>query len=237
MEAVERGEYPSYTLYVQIMTFEQAEAVLFNPFDPTMMWPQKAFPLIEVGRLTLNRNVQNYWDETEQAVFTPANLIPGIKASPDKVLAGRMFSYQDSQIYRMGVNRMQLPINRPLNPVANYQREGRGVYVSQGAAPHYFPNSFGGPVESERAQELDPSYRACGDVERFEDKDIDFFAQPREYWRNVLDDDHKTRLIENMASSLKTVKREIQKRVIDLFVHVDEEIGNRLEDALEKESE
>lgn len=235
IEAVQRGDFPTYSLKVQIMSFEQAEALDFNPFDVTMIWPQKDFPLIEVGRLTLNRNVQNHWDETEQAVFFPGSFIPGIRPSPDKVLAARIFSYQDTQNYRMGSNRYQLPINRPLNPVANYQRDGRNVYISQGAAPHYFPNSFGGTVESERAQELDPPYKWCGDVKRHDEVEIDYFSQSREFWRNFLDDDHRSRVVNNLATSLRTVEKAIQRRAIKMFSRVDEEISEKLEAALEKD--
>lgn len=131
---------------------------------------------------------------------------------------------------------MQLPINRPLNPVANYQREGRGVFVSQGSAPNYFPNSFGGPVESVRAQDLEPSFKLCGDVKRYENKDVDNISQPKDYWNNVFDNEHKSRVITNMAASLKTVRSSIQKRTIALFSHVSKEISERLEKALERDT-
>lgn len=232
MQAIDRGDFPSYKLFIQLMTTEQSEELEFNPFDVTMIWPQDRFPSMEVGRVILNRIVQNHWDETEQVLFNPSNLVPGILPSPDKVLAGRMMSYQDAQIYRLGVNRNQLPINRPLNAVKNYQREGRGVFISQGAAPNYFPNSFGGPVESERAAELEVPFKACGQVRRAQDDIADYFTQPRQYWQHILDEDHKTRVLINMATSLKQVRRPTQERTIELFSKVDQDLSNRLRVAL-----
>ena len=139
VEAIGRGDFPSWTMWVQTMTLEQAEATPFNPFDSTKLWPEKDFPWKEVGRLTLNKVVNSHWDETEQSVFNPGTPPP------------------DAQSHRMGANRNQLPINRPLVPVANYQREGAAVFVSQ-SGPHYFPNSFGGPAEDERAESLVRGY-------------------------------------------------------------------------------
>lgn len=182
----------------------------------------------------MNRNVQSHWDETEQAVFNPGNFVPGIRPSPDKILNGRIFAYNDTQNYRMGANRNQIPINRPLNPVVNYEREGRAVYISQGAAPHYFPNSFGGPVESERANALDPPYRICGTVARYEvEEEEDHFSQPREYWRNVLDEGHRARVIENIATELRTVTKIVRKNSIKMLGNIDEEIAEMLEKALD----
>lgn len=235
VEAVERGGYPSWTMSVQIMTQEQADASKFNPFDPTKLWWVEDFPLHEIGRMTMNRNVKNHWDETEQALFNPGNFVPGIRPSPDKVLAGRILAYNDTQSYRLGVNRQQLPINRPLNPVANYQREGRGVYVSQGAAPIHFPNSFGGPVESERAAALEPSYRQCGHIRRYEDEDFDndHFVQPRQYWRNILDDGHRSRVVTSIARLLRVVTEPVRERSIKMLGNVDEDIAERLRKELE----
>lgn len=228
VKAIDRGDFPSWTMSVQVMTPDQANDTPFNPFDPTKLWPQKEFPLMEVGRLTMNRNVSSNWDETEQVAFNPGNFVPGIRASPDKVLNGRLFAYPDTQNFRVGVNRNQLPINRPLVPVANYQREGKGVYISQGAAPHYFPNSFGGPVESKRAQELEPSYRQCGTITRFEVDEDDHYTQPRELWRNGLDEGHRSRVARNIADELRVCTKGVQDRSIALFEKVDEDISDRL---------
>lgn len=220
---------------VQIITEEQAEAFKFNPFDPTKLWSQDEYPLHEIGRMTMNRNVQSHWDETEQALFSPGNFVPGIRPSPDKVLAGRILAYNDAQNFRLGANRHHLPINRPLNSVANYQGAGRAVYLSQGAAPIHFPNSFGGPVESERARELDPPYKQCGLIRRYEDDgfDNDHFTQPREFWRHVLDDDHRTRVVKSIARLLRMVSDKVRERSIKMLGNVDEEISERLRKELD----
>ena len=230
-DAITRGDYPSYTLLIQVMTLQEAKDLRYDPFDNTKVWSQKKFNPIPVGKIVLTANTANHWDESEQAAFCPVNLVPGIRPSPDKVLADRMFVYQDTQVYRLGVNHNQLPINSPICPVANYLREGRGVYVSQGSAPVYFPNSFGGPVESQRAAELEPSYRVCGEVGRYEDED-DHFWQPRDFWKNVIDAPHRRRLAANIAQSLRTASRPVQRRVIEIFSKVDPEVGLFIQQAL-----
>lgn len=234
VEAIERGEYPTWTLNIQVMTEEQSEKVDFNPFNVTKIWPKDQFPLVEVGRLLFNRNTENHFDESEQSVFNPGNFVPGIRAAEgDKNLAGRIFVYQDTQIYRAGVNRMQLPINRPLQPVANYMREGRGVYVSQGAAPVYFPNSFGGPVESVRAAELDPSYKACGLIDRYDESDEDHFAHPRLFLKS-LTPDHRDRMISVLGSSLRPIRKDIVRRVLENYRKVDQDFAEKVEEAIEQ---
>lgn len=230
---IEQGNYPSWTMYIQVMTMEQAENWRMNPFDPTKVWPHREFPLIEVGQLVLNRNPQNHFNETEQAAFSPANLVPGIRPSPDRVLAARMFSYSDSQRYRLGVNHEQLPINAPLKPAQNYLRGGLMNYVSQGAAPNYFPNSFGGPVESERARELEKSYRACGEVKRYS-VFVDNFVQPREFWTRVLDDGERRRTVVNIVSSLRFAVPQVQRRIVTYFSQVSTEMSDMIEEELRK---
>lgn len=230
---IEEGNYPSWTFYIQIMTMDEAENWRMNPFDPTKVWPHKEFPLIEVGQLVLNRNVDNHFNETEQAAFSPANLVPGIRPSPDRVLAARMFAYSDTQRYRLGVNHEQLPINAPLTAPRNYLRGGLMNYVSQGAAPNYFPNSLGGPVESERAKKLEKPYRACGEVKRHNFL-VDTFVQPREFWNRVLDDGEKRRTVMNITGTLRLALPPIQKRVVNLFSQVSQDLGDMIEEELRK---
>jgi catalase len=144
--AVAKGEFPSWDLKIQIMTFEEAEKYKYNPFDVTKVWSQKEFPLIPVGRMTLDRNPNNYFAEVEQIAFAPSHLVPGIEASPDKMLQGRLFSYADTHRHRLGPNYLQLPVNCPYRvPVKNYQRDGPMTFNdNQGGAPNYYPNSFEG---------------------------------------------------------------------------------------------
>jgi catalase len=142
-EAIERGNFPQWTMYVQIMTEAQAKMHYANPFDITKIWRHAEYPLIEVGVLELNRNPENYFTEVEQAAFTPAHVIPGIGFSPDRFLQGRLYSYGDAQRYRLGVNHNQIPVNRAKVHVNDYHRDGAmGVDSNFGGAPAYSPNSF-----------------------------------------------------------------------------------------------
>ncbi|OCT83779.1 hypothetical protein XELAEV_18021918mg, partial [Xenopus laevis] len=138
-EAIKKGDYPSWTLSIQVMTFEQAEKMSFNPFDITKVWYQSEFPLIPVGKLVLNKNPTNYFAQVEQIAFEPKNLVPGIEPSPDKILHGRIFAYSDALRYRLGVNYAQIPVNRPQGvKVANYQRDGAMAIDNQGNAVREF---------------------------------------------------------------------------------------------------
>jgi catalase len=150
MHAIERREYPSWTLKMQIMPAAAAANYRFNPFDLTKVWPYKDYPLIPIGKLVLDRNPENYFAEVEQAAFSPANFVPGIGPSPDKMLQGRLFSYADTHRYRLGANHTQLPVNRPhAAAAANYQRDGAMRFDgNQGRAKNYEPNSFGGPAQT-----------------------------------------------------------------------------------------
>ena len=144
-EAIERGDHPSWTLKMQIMPFDEAKTYRFNPFDLTKVWPHGDYPPITIGRLVLDRNPENYFAEVEQASFEPANMVPGIGPSPDRMLLGRLFSYPDTHRYRIGPNYLQLPINRPKNEVHSYNKDGAMRYQHAGSQPVYAPNSFGGP--------------------------------------------------------------------------------------------
>lgn len=142
--AIENGDFPAWKLYVQIMPLEDANTYRFDPFDVTKVWSQKDYPLIEVGRMVLNRNPENYFAEVEQATFSPGTLVPGVDVSPDKMLQGRLFAYHDAHRYRVGANHQALPINRSRNEVKNYQRDGQMRFDDNGGRSVYYePNSFG----------------------------------------------------------------------------------------------
>src|SRR6266436_1868596 len=143
-EAIKRGDCPSWTLKMQIMPFEDAKTYRFNPFDLTKVWPHADYPLIEVGRLTLDRNPTDNHSQIEQGAWSPSNLVPGIGASPDRMLLGRLFSYPDAHRARLGVNFTQIPVNAPVAPVHAYSKDGIGR-VHNVTDPVYFPNSKGGP--------------------------------------------------------------------------------------------
>src|SRR5690554_8085056 len=146
-EAIERGDFPKWTLYVQVMPEKDAEKVPYHPFDLTKVWPKKDYPLIEVGVIEMNRNPDNYFQDVEQAAFNPANVVPGISFSPDRMLQGRLFSYGDAQRYRLGVNHHQIPVNQPKGVTDgqynSFHRDGQmRVDGNHGATLHYEPNSY-----------------------------------------------------------------------------------------------
>ena len=232
--AIEKGNYPAWTFYVQIMTFAEAELHKFNPFDLTKIWPQAEFPLIPVGRVVLNRNPANYFAEVEQSAFAPSHLVPGIDASPDKMLQGRLFSYTDTHFHRLGANYRQIPINCPFRARAsNMQRDGpMTVTDNQAGAPNYHPNSFHGPVEEPKAALH--QFHAAGDVAKYNTRDEDNFTQPGIFWRNVLDEPARARLVHNISGHLKDAADFIQQRAVRNFAQVDAEFGRRLSEALEQ---
>jgi len=231
-DAIARGDYPSWTFYIQIMTFAQAETWKFNPFDITKVWPQGEFPLIRVGRFTLDRNPSNFFAEVEQVAFSPSNMPPGIEPSPDKILHGRFFSYPDTQRHRLGANHLQIPINRPTNPVTNYQRDGpMTVDGNQGGAPNYYPNTFGGPEQD--AQFVESTYRVTvPEVSRFNSADDDNFTQPQALWDNVLTQEEKEYMALNLAASMSPAEARIQNTALGNFEQVSPELAQMIRENL-----
>ncbi len=225
-EAIENREYPQWTLYVQIMPETEAENYRWNPFDLTKVWSHQDYPLIEVGILELNRNPQNYFAEVEQSAFSPANVVPGISFSPDKMLQARIFAYADAHRYRLGVNHEQIPVNKPrAAKVNNYQRDGYMVTGDNGgAAVNYEPNSFGGPVEDAAYKE--PPLKIWGDADRYDQKRgvDDDYVQPGALFR-LLSAEEQTRLINNIVESLKKVPKDIQQRMVGHFLRADKSYG------------
>ena len=154
--SIDDGEHPEWRLEVQIMPFAEAADYRFNPFDLTKVWPHSDYPPIEVGRMVLDRNPANFFAEVEQAGFSPANLVPGIGLSPDKMLMGRIFSYHDTHLHRIGANYEQLPINAPKSEVHSYNKDGHMTYRHAGAQPVYAPNSHGGPMADPALAAMSP---------------------------------------------------------------------------------
>lgn len=235
--AIGSGNYPSWEMCIQVMNFKESEKFKFNPFDVTKIWPQKDYPLIPVGKLTLNRNPNNYFAEVEQIAFAPSHLVPGIEPSPDKMLQGRLFSYPDSQRHRLGANFMQIPINCPYRvSVRNFQRDGpMTVTDNQGGAPNYYPNSFSGPIEALRASLLQPPFKVSGDVYRYDSGNEDNFSQATDFWYEVLDEEAQKRLVQNIADHLKDADEFIQERAVANFTQVNREFGKMLVVALKSE--
>jgi len=232
--AIADGNYPSWSFMVQIMSFEEAEALPFNPFDVTKVWSHADFPLLPVGKVVLNQNPRNYFAEVEQLAFCPANMPPGIEASPDKMLQGRLFSYNDTHRHRLGPNYLQIPVNCPFRSrVKNYQRDGpMCVGDNQAGAPNYFPNSFSGPRED--TQHACSSFPVLGDVRRYETGDDDNFSQVNTFWHKVLNEAERERLVSNIAGHLKDAQVFLQIRAVKNFSQVDPEYGRRVRDKLIK---
>jgi len=225
---IAKGNHPSWTMYIQVMTFAEAEAFEFNPFDLTKVWSHKEFPLIPVGKLILNRNPKNYFAEVEQIAFSPAHLVPGIEPSPDKMLQGRLFSYNDTHRHRLGANWDQIPVNCPYRAsVRNYQRDGpMNVAGNQAGAPNYFPNSFSGPNVDRRWKQ--DSFSVTGDVSRYNSADEDDFTQVGHFWRQVLSEAERERLVDNIGSHLCNAQEFLQERAIKNFGSADPEYGRRI---------
>ncbi len=232
-ELLERGEYPKWTLYVQIMPEEEAATYRWNPFDLTKVWPHGDYPLVEVGVLELNRNPANYFADVEQAAFSPANAPRGISFSPCRMLQARLFAYADAHRYRLGVNYERLPVNAPRATTAhNYQRDGMmRLDDNGGASPNYEPNSFGGPQADPAFRE--PPLKISGDADRYEQKRgvDDDYVQPGNLYR-LMPPDAQARLVENIAGSLKNTPQRIQEKMVEHFRRADPAYGDGIARAL-----
>ncbi|XP_065812627.1 catalase-like [Labrus bergylta] len=194
----------------------------------------KEYPLIPVGKQVLNRNPMNYFAEVEQLAFNPSNMPPGIEASPDKMLQGRLFSYPDTHRHRLGANNLQLPVNCPFRSrVTNYQRDGpMCMFDNQGGAPNYYPNSFSAP--DTQPQFVESKFKVSPDVSRYNSRDEDNVAQVRTFYTEVLNEEERERLCSNMAGALKGAQLFIQKRMIENLKAVHPDYGNRVQNLLNK---
>ncbi|WP_406288531.1 catalase [Embleya sp. NBC_00896] len=233
-QAIDRGVFPSWTLHVQVMPAAEAPRYRFNPFDLTKVWPHADYPLIKVGRLTLDRNPENVFADVEQAAFSPNNFVPGIGPSPDKMLQGRLFAYADAHRYRLGVNHTQLAVNAPKATTANnHGRDGAMSSNVGGRARNYEPNSFGGPLQS--GEPLFAPLVVSGHTGTHEapahPKDDDFFQAGRLY--RLMSGEERARLVENIAGSLGQVTRDdIVDRMVRHFHAADPEYGDRVAKAV-----
>jgi len=213
-ESIERSEFPRWKLYVQIMNEEDANTYHIHPFDLTKVWPHGDYPLIEVGEMELNRNPDNFFAETEQAAFSPANIVPGISFSPDKMLQGRLFSYGDTQRYRLGVNHSLIPVNAPKCPFHSYHRDGAmRVDGNSAGATSYEPNRHG--EWQEQPDFAEPPLAINGDAGKFNfrEDDHDYYSQPGNLFR-MLKPDEQQRLFENTARAIGAASKEVQDRHI-----------------------
>ncbi|MDY6957247.1 MAG: catalase [Pseudomonadota bacterium] len=235
-QAIDQGDYPSWSLQVQIMPFAEAETYRLNPFDLTKVWPHGDYPLIPVGKLTLNRNPTDNHTEIEQAAFEPNNLVPGVGLSPDKMLLARVFSYADAHRARLGVNYKQIPVNKPKVPVHSYSKDG-AMRVENVSDPVYAPNSKGGPAADPSLNPEVATWPASGDFVRAAytpRQDDDDFSQAGDLVRKVMDDAQRDRLVSNVVGHLKKgVSAPVLERAFDYWRKIDADIGDRIAKAFQ----
>ena len=217
------------------MPFEDAKTYRFNPFDLTKVWPHGDYPLIEVGRMTLDRNPTDNHTEIEQLAFQPNNLVPGIGPSPDRMLLARLFSYADAHRYRLGVNYQQIPVNAPTTPVHSYSKDG-AMRIHPVSDPVYAPNSKGGPAADTERYGRVPTWYADGDIMRtayVDHAEDDDWGQPGTLVRDVLDDAARDRLVDNVVGHLLNgVTEPVLQRAFVYWRNVDEGVGARIEEGV-----
>ncbi len=231
-ESIEKGDYPRWEVKIQVMTEEQAANHPVNPFDLTKVWPHKEYPLIDVGVLELDRNPENYFAQVEQAAFNPANIVPGIGFSPDKMLQGRLFSYGDAQRYRLGVNHHLIPVNQAKCPVHCFHRDGQmRVDGNYGATLGYEPNSYG--VWQEQPEAKEPPLKLSGDAGHWSHRedDSDYYSQPGDLFR-LMTPEQQERLFGNTARAMGDAPEMIKKRHIANCLKADPAYGAGVAKAL-----
>ena len=232
-ESIEKGDFPKWRMCVQIMPEKEAKTYRFHPFDLTKVWSQKDYPLIEVGIVELNKNPENYFAEVEQAAFNPANIVPGIGYSPDRMLQGRLFSYGDTHRYRLGINHNQIPVNMPKVPVNSTHRDGFMQNGNYGGYMNYNPSSIPGYAEDKNAREpkLNPAlFEKETEIYDWDYRsdDNDYYTQAGDLYR-LMNNEEKERLCQNIKDAMEGVPADIKKRQIAHFKKADPAFGKRVE--------
>ncbi len=230
--SIEKGDFPRWTMFIQIMPEKDAASYRFHPFDLTKVWLKKDYPLIEVGVLELNRNPENYFADVEQAAFNPANVVPGIGFSPDKMLQGRLFTYGDAQRYRLGVNHHQIPVNAPRCPYHSFHRDGSmRVDGNYGSTLGYEPNSYGEWQEQPEFAEPPLALEGAASNWNFREDDDDYYTQPGLLFR-LMNSQQQEALFGNTARAMGDAPREIKIRHIGNCLKADPAYGKSVADAL-----
>ncbi len=234
-ESIEKGDFPRWTMYIQVMPEKEAADCPYNPFDLTKVWYHSDYPLVEVGVLELNRNPENYFAEVEQSAFNPANIVPGIGFSPDRMLQGRLFSYGDAQRYRLGVNHHLIPVNRPRCPFHSYHRDGSmRVDGNHGSTIGYEPNSRGEWQEQPEFRE--PPLALDGAADHWNHReDDDYYTQPGKLFRLMTPEQQQV-LFENTARAMEGVSEEVRRRHIANCTKADPAYGKGVAEALGMET-
>ncbi len=233
VDSINRGDFPKWAVKVQIMTTEQAKNYHINPFDLTKIWPHKDFPLIEIGELELNKNVENYFLEVEQAAFSPSNFVPGVGASPDKMLQARLLAYPDAHRYRLGTNFTHLDVNKPLCPVNNYQRDGNMASKSSIASQtNYYPN-LNNNAPQISTEYTEPPIPILEDawIKAYDTQNEDNFKQAGDLYR-LMTEEQKNILVENITNGLSRATKEVQEIMLKQFYAADQDYGNRVQKGL-----
>ena len=230
-ENIQAGNFPKWSFEIQIMTNEEAKNCSFDPFDLTKVWPHGDYPMIKVGTMTLNENPKNYFNEIEQASFSPSNVVPGVSFSPDKMLQARIFSYPDAHRYRVGTHYEMLPVNRPIVDVNTYHADGSMNYeIKEPTDAYYEPNSFGGAVED--ASFAEPAFETGDMADRYNHRDgNNDFVQVTALF-NLMSDNQKEQLFSNIAEAMGGVPRNIVDRQLALFEQVHKDYATGVKKAL-----
>jgi len=230
LESIDNGDFPKWNMKIQVMTENQAKECSFNPFDLTKVWSHKNYPLMDVGVLELNRNPENYFADVEQAAFNPANVVPGIGFSPDKMLQGRLFSYGDAQRYRLGVNHNLIPVNKAKCPVTGYHRDGlMRTDENYGATLGYEPNSYG--EWQEQPEHKEPPLEIEGAADHWSHReDDDYYAQAGDLFR-IMSKEQQQVLFENTARNMGDTPKEIKIRHINNCLKADKAYGEGVANA------
>lgn len=231
-ESIEKKDFPRWTMAIQIMPEKDAEKVPYHPFDLTKVWPKGDYPLIEVGVFELNRNPENYFADVEQAAFNPANVVPGISFSPDKMLQGRLFSYGDAQRYRLGVNNYQIPVNTPKCPFHAFHRDGAmRVDGNHGSTLHYEPNSYDEWQEQPDFREPPLAINGAADHWNYREDDADYYSQPRALFK-LMSPAQQQVLFDNTGRAMGDAPLEIKQRHINNCTKCDPAYGAGVKKAL-----
>jgi len=231
-ESIEKGDFPKWDMKIQVMAEKDASKCPFNPFDLTKVWPHKDYPLIDVGVYELNKNPENYFADVEQAAFNPANIVPGIGFSPDKMLQGRLFSYGDAQRYRLGVNHHLIPVNRARCPVHGYHRDGAmRVDGNYEGTLGYEPNSYGEWQEQPDFGEPPLDLEGAADHWNHREDNDDYYSQPGNLFRMMNPEQQKV-LFENTARAMGDAPKEIKIRHIGNCMKADPAYGEGVANAL-----
>lgn len=229
--AIEKGDFPKWTVKIQVLPENEADKLGFNPFDLTKVWPHSIVPLIEIGEMVLNKNPENYFNEVEQAAFSPANIVPGIGFSPDKMLQGRIFSYPDAHRYRIGTNYHLLPVNRARSEVNTYNVAGSMNSDTYKNGPAYYePNSYSDSPKEDKSY-LEPDLALDGAAQKYAPLDDDFYTQPRALF-NLMNDNQKAQLFSNIAASMDGVDRKIIDRALAHFEKISPDYASGVKKAL-----